>query len=326
MNLSLFGPRLSTDAWLVLSGGKLFPIAGRCTIGRQADNDLILEDPSVSRYHALIARAAAGHTITDLQSSNGTTVNGELIDHGTPLRDGDVVGMGGVRLEFHARHPRKPAEACAESSTTHCLDTVRRRECWFLVADVDGYATLNAREGPETAVRQLQSWFAAMRPLLQQHGARISSYVGDSVFAYWACENAIPEQVLAALAALESWRPASPLPFRFVVHHGVALATKGEHGEELRGRDVSFVFRTEKIARGFNTRAMLTSTAVETLGIKDRCESFGRSAVDGMTDFFVFYALPPDLATAGTGWRRFSFQRLFRLASRPRAGGAEGQD
>ena len=130
--------------------------------------------------------------------------------------------------------------------------------------------------------------------VVEGHAGRINRYVGDAIFAYWPCATTKPDDVLASLRAFEVWRPKSPLPFRLVLHHGVALFSKSDHGEELGGRDVTLVFRMEKIAKGFGSNAMLSPTAVRTLDLESKCESYGRSAVDGMTDFFVFYGLPPE--------------------------------
>jgi pSer/pThr/pTyr-binding forkhead associated (FHA) protein len=79
-------------------------------IGRQRDNDLVLEDPSVSRHHAEIHRGGDGSlTLVDLDSLNGVFVNERQIKSAA-LSDGDSVEVGDVRLLFshHATAPREP--------------------------------------------------------------------------------------------------------------------------------------------------------------------------------------------------------------------------
>ncbi len=69
-------------------------------IGRQRDNDLVLEDTSVSRHHAEIHRGADGSlTLVDLDSLNGVFVNERQIKS-AGLSDGDSVEIGDVRLAF----------------------------------------------------------------------------------------------------------------------------------------------------------------------------------------------------------------------------------
>lgn len=81
--------------------------AGQCfvvsedvtTIGRGAWNDVFLDDTSVSRRHSIISRHGVYFTIRDLGSSNGTFVNQQSVKSG-PLRSGDVVHIGVIRLVF----------------------------------------------------------------------------------------------------------------------------------------------------------------------------------------------------------------------------------
>ena len=68
--------------------------AGNVRIGRAPDNDLVLDDLIVSRYHAeLRGTPDGGHEITDLGSHNGTYVNGRRVS-AQPVTDRDTVGIG----------------------------------------------------------------------------------------------------------------------------------------------------------------------------------------------------------------------------------------
>lgn len=70
-------------------------------IGRAANSDLLIEDSSVSRRHALIQRQSDGnHVLTDLGSANGTTVNDEPINLPVVLRDGDRIGISRYEVVF----------------------------------------------------------------------------------------------------------------------------------------------------------------------------------------------------------------------------------
>lgn len=70
-------------------------------IGRGEDADLQLNDPGVSRRHAAVRVEHDTAVLTDLRSTNGTTVNGTTVDSAT-LTDGDQVRMGATTLVFHA--------------------------------------------------------------------------------------------------------------------------------------------------------------------------------------------------------------------------------
>jgi ABC transport system ATP-binding/permease protein len=69
-------------------------------IGRDASNDLVLDDPNVSRQHAEVRRdASGGYALRDLSSRNGTRLNGRPV-RASPLAPGDVIGVGPYRLVF----------------------------------------------------------------------------------------------------------------------------------------------------------------------------------------------------------------------------------
>lgn len=81
-------------------------LAGPTTVGRAADNSIVLEDASVSRCHAMLLVEDSEVLLLDLESSNGTSVNGRpaLPDEPVRLMDGDVVTIGRVVLRYEVPH------------------------------------------------------------------------------------------------------------------------------------------------------------------------------------------------------------------------------
>jgi len=80
--------------------GRIVPVEPVATIGREGC-DILLPDPEVSRHHATLSGAANDPVIEDLESTNGTWVNGMRIYEPTALREGDTVQLGNTlwRLE-----------------------------------------------------------------------------------------------------------------------------------------------------------------------------------------------------------------------------------
>lgn len=88
-------PRVWPSAsWPVL----MFPSGeqSRFTIGRDTGCDVVLPDPTVSRWHAGLRREPGGWLLDDLGSTNGTLVNGWRVRAWVPVRDGDLVSFGAV--------------------------------------------------------------------------------------------------------------------------------------------------------------------------------------------------------------------------------------
>lgn len=65
-------------------------------IGRTDECDIALAHSSISRRHCAVTRSTHGWTLRDLDSSNGTWINGERIEEPYPLRDGDEIVLAGV--------------------------------------------------------------------------------------------------------------------------------------------------------------------------------------------------------------------------------------
>lgn len=85
-------------------GSKAFPLTGeRVRIGRYQNNDLVLDHPTVSAYHAEIALRPDGrHELTDRESRNGTRINGTPI-RSAVLRDGDLITVGALSMHYLMR-------------------------------------------------------------------------------------------------------------------------------------------------------------------------------------------------------------------------------
>lgn len=97
---------------LISSGRSALRIAAvtkeRLTIGRRPQNDIALDDLTVSGEHALIETRGTESVIHDLDSRNGTLVNGLAISRRV-LCDGDVIDIGIYRLRFVVDRPPPPS-------------------------------------------------------------------------------------------------------------------------------------------------------------------------------------------------------------------------
>jgi hypothetical protein len=105
------------------------PLEGeRITIGQASTNDLPLSfDQTVSRVHAVLERVASRWCIRDLGSRNGTFVNGDRIWGERPLRPGDEIRVGSVRLVARVDDPGGEQDATVGAESGPRL-TPRERE------------------------------------------------------------------------------------------------------------------------------------------------------------------------------------------------------
>jgi pSer/pThr/pTyr-binding forkhead associated (FHA) protein len=79
------------------------PGGKRLNVGRASDNELTLNDASVSKIHAALLMTAEGTLlVADTGSTNGTYLNGRRIAYGESrvIEDGDVIGFGDVEVRL----------------------------------------------------------------------------------------------------------------------------------------------------------------------------------------------------------------------------------
>jgi hypothetical protein len=129
------------------------------TIGRKADNDIVVDYPTVSRYHARLTWQGQTYRIEDLGTVNGTSVNGVCIDVPTLLRPGDTIGLGSdVVLSVSATYASAvptapPTPSGATPAQRSAPPPGWRRACIILAAAALALGV--------TAVLALGTWYLA---------------------------------------------------------------------------------------------------------------------------------------------------------------------
>lgn len=93
------------NAFLIVEGVKVFPLnEAVVNIGRRLDNQLVIDDPRVSRNHAQLRSIKGRFVVFDLNSTGGTFVNGQRTSQSV-LYPGDVISLAGVALIFGQDNP-----------------------------------------------------------------------------------------------------------------------------------------------------------------------------------------------------------------------------
>ena len=159
-----------------------------CVIGRQPGADIQLKDSKVSREHAMLRRQGKGFTIYDLDSANGTSVNGVAVSAPVPLKNGDRILIANFELIYISGGgpvPVTPIPETLASENATIMIGVQRVPMIFLVADLKGYTAMSAQISEEELAALIAPWYDACRELLLPSGATIDKFIGDCVFAYW---------------------------------------------------------------------------------------------------------------------------------------------
>jgi hypothetical protein len=100
------GSGTASDAWLValkgggLDSGERFDLFGGASIGRSGDADVRIEDRFASQIHARIYPRGGSYYVEDMNSTNGTYLNGDRLESDVELAHLDVVEIGDSELRF----------------------------------------------------------------------------------------------------------------------------------------------------------------------------------------------------------------------------------
>jgi DNA-binding CsgD family transcriptional regulator len=149
--------------------------AGRLTLGTDPANDLALPaDPTLSRLHAVLERYEAGWCVRDLDSRNGTFVNGRRIWGERPLRPGDELRVGAIRLVYRGD---EPAGAGTQASEPAPELTRREREVLLVLCRtvLDGAAFTEP-----ASIREIAEALVVTEAAVKQHLAHLYDKFGIS--------------------------------------------------------------------------------------------------------------------------------------------------
>jgi pSer/pThr/pTyr-binding forkhead associated (FHA) protein len=122
--------------WMTGKSGepRSFALGERTTIGRDPEAGVCIDDEAVSWHHLEIESRGGVLMATDLDSRNGTALNGEPLDRPRRLRDGDVLTVGDYRLEVSDPVPGRAGATVAASEPSVELNEEERATAAALVA------------------------------------------------------------------------------------------------------------------------------------------------------------------------------------------------
>jgi len=122
-------PSFPKNAFVIVNGADIVPLdKAVINIGRMNDNDIVLPNAHVSRYHARIAGMNGKFILEDLQSTSGTSVNGSQMTRKI-LSPGDVIAVAGIPIIYgESSGPEKINRASLDPRTRPAASPLRSEE------------------------------------------------------------------------------------------------------------------------------------------------------------------------------------------------------
>jgi adenylate cyclase len=245
-----------------------------CAIGRGPNNNIAFSGANtISLRHASVHSVDEQFYLTDLNSRNGTMLNGRPVTAPVPLRDGDIIKVGACELVFHDTSVATPELPLpADAFKTHLL--VSRSLVTVLVADIKNYTGLTHQLGEARMSEIVGSLFERSGEILNANLAWTQKYIGDAVMGVWVHEQEIPtaqefarifrsllaiNNILLALNASQNL----PVPISMGAALNTGFAAVGNLGSRALadqtaiGDSVNMAFRLESVTRSLNTDLVL---------------------------------------------------------------------
>lgn len=283
---------------------------GVLRVGRARTNDLVVEHPAVSRFHAVFSASWSGVVLSDLSSLNGTFVNGRRISTPLDLRDGDTVRIGGVRVRVMMQ--RDPAALEDETTLSTSPSRMAPVVITVLVADISGFSRLSQQLPAETLTAMLARWFAVVEEQVLAHDGEIDKYLGDCAMAIFrqgegrGKANAVAAARAArgiidattALGLSDSWTSATAEPWecRVALNSGEALmgalGVGGAREITVIGDTVNIAFRLESVADERGLPLVLGESTGNLVKDELPLEPLGEVILEGRRDTVRIFTVP----------------------------------
>lgn len=156
--------------------GKVFPLAaGQVTIGRGSKNDIIIHDNEVSRNHMRLVETIGGYELHDLNSSNGTFVNGQKVDGVWQLQSQCIIELGdSITLEFRLGPVEHDPELEADAQSPQATH-IKEQSYMVVIIESQQEATVYPLEGMSITIgRSTANDIVIVEPELSREHFRLT--------------------------------------------------------------------------------------------------------------------------------------------------------
>ncbi len=271
-------------------------ISNTATIGRTADNTIMLPGSHVSRQHAIVrCYNAFQYQIMDLGSRNGTFVNGRRVITPVVLEPGAKVRIADYELIFDHLPDEGTEDQVDATLAAQGSDAGQNSlSAAMLVCDIRGFSTMTERLEERELARIIGNWFRDIGNTVQASAGVIDKYIGDAVLAYWPahdergteCATCLSTALtIRELAVRRSWPAGETFRIVLALHFGrVTSSNVGQmavRDATILGDAVNTVFRLEGVAKELNQQLVCSQDFVTVLPAGRKFQPFGDFQLKG---------------------------------------------
>lgn len=281
-------------------------------IGRSPECQVLIEDPRVSRRHAMIRKQDGGFYLFDLGSFNGSYLNGSRVTATRQLKNGDTITFAEHEFQF-SETGDQPTVQNMEDLGGSTIALIRSTPVIILVSDIKGFTALSEEIEADDLAQIIGSWYSDCERILSEEGSTVDKFIGDCVLAYWT--SVTPDTLHGALRAakkllasceriyLERPDVFESIHRRFevgvAIHTGKVAYGGMSQGEfTLVGDPVNLTFRLESMTRELQSNVLVSGDFVRALPeVRSHCKNHGVHRVKGraqVVEVFSVNSFPGD--------------------------------
>lgn len=244
------------------------------SIGRSQDNEIVVDEPTVSRNHALIKQIGQKYYLIDVGSSNGTYKDAKRVHNPTLLENKSIVQCGNMQFIFYDNVVDENDEETQIAMTSSIvMDSI------VLVADIKGYTAFTEAMDIRVVSKVMSKWFKQVSHVIEETNGYIDSFIGDCVYARWDLENNFESLAISVLQVAKQINDITRAitkeytSGKFPLNVGVGIT----FGEVVVGIDVNntglgdtvnSAFRFEEKSKVYNVDIIISREFAQKIGIE----------------------------------------------------------
>ena len=180
-------------AYIVYKSNRI-EIGTSLSIGRSSDNEIVVDEPTVSRNHALVKQIGQKYYLIDVGSSNGTFKDAKRVHNPTLLENKSIVQCGNMQFIFYDNSVDDgDDETQIAMTSSFVMDSI------VLVADIKGYTAFTEAMDIRIVSKVMSKWFKQISGVIEETNGYIDSFIGDCVYARWDLENNFEDLAIKVL-------------------------------------------------------------------------------------------------------------------------------
>ncbi len=295
-----------TEQRLVMRDGQ------EVTAGREISNDIVINDPGVSRVHSSFAATGSGLVLADRSSTNGTFVNGEKIIAMRDLTSQDIIDIGRAKISVQLSSEEVLESVSGGTSARAMTAQMKPVSVSVLVARIKGIDTMK-QTLPTNDVAEMQlKWMGGVREIVKEFDGQIDKVIGGSIVALWmggdekniALRAARSMQKISeytsSIASSGDWAHSATNPWQasVVLSSGLGLqaaqgasAAQSDSGFTLMGDPVNVAFSLETIIDEVGELVVMDDTTGQLVREALELRSLGDIPLQGRSEPVEIYTL-----------------------------------